>query len=83
MFTRKRRMRACVVVERQEKHLYCRIENDDDDVDDDVHYVGTFENKNHKKLHEERTTKMKVCACIRADLRIFDPMLPFLFHVTT
>ena len=49
MFTRKRRMRACVVVERQEKHLYCRIENDDDDDDDDVHSVGTFENKITKK----------------------------------
>ena len=49
MFTRKRRMRACVVVERQEKHLYCRIENDDDDDDDDVHSVGTFENKITKR----------------------------------
>ena len=63
VFTIKRRMRACVVVERQEKLILLKMMMM-------TTCLGTFENKITKKLHEERTTKMKVCTCIRADLRI-------------
>ena len=55
-------MRACVVVERQEK-LYCRIENDGDD--DDVPSFWYVCRAKITKNYEERTTKMKCAAPVR------------------